>query len=104
MKRLLVPLFLVAGALAPDLAAAQNRAPAQGRPSTTRMTCAAAGALIQSKGSAVLDIGGGDFDLFVRDASFCPHGQILRPAFTPTIDQRQCMIGYRCYEEERPPP
>lgn len=78
-------------------------AAAQGRPSTTAMSCAAAAALVQSRGAVVLGTGGDMFDRFVRDASFCPKGQVLRPAFEPTIDQRQCFVGYRCFEEEKQP-
>jgi len=74
---------------------------AQNRPSTTNMTCHAAWALVQTQGAAVLGTGGDTFDRFVRDASFCPKSQILRPAFVPARDQAQCLVGYRCYEEEK---
>ena len=49
----------------------------------------------------VLGMGGDTFDRFVRDASFCSHGQRLRPAFSPTTDNRACLVGWRCYDESR---
>jgi hypothetical protein len=79
---------------------AASTAWAQSRPSTTNMSCAAAASLVQQRGAVVLGTGGSTFDRFVRDASFCPHGQILRAAFVPAADQRQCFIGWRCHEPE----
>ena len=92
MRKSVAAILLLA---TPSLAAAQNRA------STTNMTCGAAYALVQTQGAAVLGTGGDTFDRFVRDASFCPKSQILRPAFVPARDQAQCLVGYRCYEEEK---
>ena len=74
---------------------------AQSRRSTTNMSCGAANNLVLSQGAAVLGTGGDTFDRFVRDASFCPRGQVLMPAFAPTTDQRQCQIGWRCFNESR---
>jgi hypothetical protein len=84
------------------LLATTGLAAAQNRPSTTTMTCGAANALVQTQGSAVLGTGGDTFDRFVRDGSFCPNRQILKPAFVPARDQPQCLVGYRCYEEDKP--
>ena len=72
---------------------------AQTRLSTTNMSCAAANSLVLSQGAAVLGTGGDTFDRFVRDSRFCAPGQKLRPAFVPARDQRQCMVGWLCYDE-----
>ncbi len=71
----------------------------QSRPQTTNMTCGAAASLVQTQGAAVLGTGRDTFDRFVRDASFCAHGQVLKPAIAPTADQRQCQVAWRCYDE-----
>ena len=82
------------------LAIAANAAQAQTRPNTATMACAAAARLVLSQGAIVLGTGGDTFDRFVRDASYCQRGQILRAAFTPSADVRQCFVGWRCYEPE----
>ncbi len=74
---------------------------AQTRATTTTMSCDAAASLVQARGAVVLYSTPDIFDRFVRDASFCPHGQVLKPAFTPARDRAQCFVGYRCYEEEK---
>jgi hypothetical protein len=74
---------------------------AQGRPSTTSMTCAAAASLVQQRGAVVLGTGGSTFDRAVRDASFCAQGQKLRPMFAPTTDNPNCHVGWRCFDESR---
>ena len=79
---------------------AASLALAQTRPSTTTMSCAAAASLVQQRGAVLLGTGGDTFDRFVRDASYCPKGQILKAAFTPSADQRQCFVGWRCYDPD----
>lgn len=83
------------------LLCASGPAFAQAHPSTTSMNCRAAASLVQSRGSVVLDTGAGTFDRFVRDAGFCPRGQVLKPAFERTTDQTQCQIGWRCMDESK---
>ena len=83
------------------LTCAAGAALAQGRASTTAMNCHAAASLVQAQGAAVLGTGGDTFDRFVRDASFCPRGQALKPAFAPTSDLAQCQVGWRCSEESK---
>jgi len=74
---------------------------AQSRPTTTTMTCAAAQALVMSSHAVVLGTGGQTYDRFVSDQSRCNRDQIAEPTFAPTLDQPQCMIGFRCKEEAR---
>ena len=71
---------------------------AQSRPSTTSMTCAAANAFVRSRGAVVLGTGRDLFDRYVSDQSQCQRGQSTLPAFAPTTDNAQCMIGWRCVE------
>ena len=87
--------------LALALTSAAGAALAQGRASTTAMNCRSAASLVQAQGAAVLGTGGDTFDRFVRDASFCPRGQVLKPAFAPTSDLAQCQVGWRCSDESK---
>jgi hypothetical protein len=69
---------------------------AQGRPLTTRMTCARAAALVAQRGAIVLGTGGQLYDRYVSSQVFCPTGLYARAAFVPTADNPQCYIGYYC--------
>lgn len=69
---------------------------AQSRPSTPDRSCAANRQSVAANGAIVLGTGGFTFDRFVRDRSFCQHGDFLEPAFVPSRDTPQCFIGYRC--------
>ena len=69
---------------------------AQQRPSTTRMTCAAAGSLVAQRKAIVLGTGGDTYDRFVVTEGYCATGTYGRPAFVPTRDNPQCHIGYYC--------
>jgi hypothetical protein len=69
---------------------------AQGRPSTTTMTCRAAGALVAQQGAIVLSTGPQTYDRYVRSGNFCPTGLFPRPAFVATRDNPQCDIGFYC--------
>ena len=71
---------------------------AQSRPSTPQLTCEAARGVVQSRGAAVLSTGGSTFDRFVRDQSFCFHGQVLKATFVPTVNNSQCLVGFRCFD------
>jgi len=68
----------------------------QRRASTTNMTCAAAAGIVNQQGEVVLGTGGDRFDRFVRAEGLCPTGLYGRPAFEPTRDNPQCLIGYYC--------
>jgi hypothetical protein len=85
---------IVAAGIALPLAA--SLAIAQGRPSTTRMTCSAARNLVQSRGAIVLSTGRDTYDRFVRDRSFCEFDEALDPLWAPTTDVAQCPVGFRC--------
>lgn len=77
---------------------AASPALAQGRPSTTTMSCAQASRLVASQGAIVLGTGGPTYDRFVRDRSFCEPTESARRAFRPTRDNGACLVGYTCYE------
>ena len=76
-------------------------ATAQGRPSTTAMSCAQARALVGSRGAIVLGTGGQTYDRFVRDRRFCEVTEATQQAFVPTRDTPQCLVGFRCFEPSR---
>lgn len=69
---------------------------AQGRPSTTDMTCQQARAIVDSTGAIVLGTGGFTFDRFVSSQAFCTHQEFTVPAWAPTRDNPYCAIGFRC--------
>ncbi len=79
-----------------------NPATAQTRPSTTALSCGEVSSVVRARGALVLGTGGDTFERVVRDASFCSHGDTLRPFFAPSRDQRQCFVGWRCFEEPTP--
>jgi hypothetical protein len=68
------------------------------RPDTTRMTCAAARALVMRHGGIVLGTGPSLFDRFVSSRAYCMSTEVTEPAFVPTADDRECFIGYTCRE------
>ena len=86
MKRLALSLLLVLP-LAPVAAARQ---------ASTALTCAAASALVRQQGALLFDTSATTFDRYVRDASFCVLGTRPKPAWIPTRDTPQCMVGYSC--------
>jgi hypothetical protein len=69
---------------------------AQPRPSTVAMSCGQAAGLVTSAGAIVLGTGGHTYDRFVRDRSFCVHGEITEAVWVPARDTPQCFVGYRC--------
>jgi hypothetical protein len=71
---------------------------AQSRPDTSRMSCAAARALITKQGAIVLGTGPSIFDRYVSSRAHCLSTQITEPAFVATTDDRQCFAGYTCRE------
>ena len=79
-------------------------AAAQSRPDTTRMSCAAARALVLRHGAIVLGTGRSRFDpnapplfdRYVNSQAFCMRDEVTEPAFVPTADNPQCFIGYTC--------
>ena len=83
------------------IAACTTGAEAQGRPSTTAMTCAAAASFVASRGAVVIGTGGDTFERVVTNQGFCLRGQDTRPMFSPTRDNGACFIGYYCFDPTR---
>ena len=85
-------------------------AAAQSRPDTTRLSCAAARALVTRQGAIVLGTGHSLYDSnapplfnrYVNSQAYCSSTQVTEPAFVPTADNGQCFIGYTC--RRRPDP
>ena len=73
-----------------------EHAAAEARPDTSRMTCAAAQALVMKQGAIVLGTGPAIFDRYVSSSAHCTSGDLTEPAFVPTADNRQCWVGYTC--------
>jgi hypothetical protein len=79
-------------------------AAAQSRPDTTRMSCAAARALVMRQGAIVLGTGRSRFDSnapplfdrYVNSQVYCMRDEVTEPAFVPTADNLRCFIGYIC--------
>ncbi|HEY9214707.1 MAG TPA: hypothetical protein VIQ29_17895 [Ancylobacter sp.] len=68
---------------------------AQARPDSLAMSCASASALVRDNGAVVIGTGPNLFERFVASAGFC-QSQRTEPAWIPTADQRQCLVGQRC--------
>jgi hypothetical protein len=92
--------IILAGAVA--TMAPFTLAAAQGRPDTTRMSCAAARAMVVRNGAIVMSTGGHTFDRFVSNGSFCTPLEQTEPAFVPDRTGRSCFVGYTCEPVEPP--
>ena len=86
------------------LAAGASAALAQGRPSSTSMTCAGAAGFVAARGAVVIGTGGDTYERVVTDQGFCLRGQDTKPLFAPTRDNGACFIGYYCFEYPRDRP
>jgi hypothetical protein len=71
---------------------------AQALPDSLRMSCAAAYGLVHQAGAVVIGTGPNLYDRFVTDAGYCELTQTTEPAWIPTADNPQCLIGKRCIE------
>jgi len=69
---------------------------AQAMPDSLRMSCSAARNLVQNSGAAVIATGSNLYDRFVSGAGYCERTQRTEPAWIPTADQSQCLVGRRC--------
>ena len=99
MRKAATALFLAAlSTLYAAMPGTSGNALAQGRPSSTTMTCQAAQALVRARGALTVGTGGDTFDRAVRDQSFCPQGMRTKPFFAPTLDNPNCLIGDRCFD------
>jgi hypothetical protein len=72
---------------------------AQGRPSTTSMSCTQVARLVATQGSVVLSTGGFTYDRFVSTRGFCPRSTYSHAAIVATRDAAQCSIGFYCSSE-----
>lgn len=80
----LATLFLVSSAGAQEL------------PNSLNMTCADASGLVRQNGAAVIATGPVIFERFVTSKQFCGPGESTGPAWIPTRDVAQCLVGQRC--------
>jgi hypothetical protein len=71
------------------------------RASSVQMSCRQAAGLVAARGAVVLGTGGHTYDRFVRHRGFCLNTEVTEPAWVPTRDTPQCLVGYRCKEAER---
>jgi hypothetical protein len=71
---------------------------AQDLPNTTAMSCKSAAGLVAARGAIVLATGPITYDRFVADRGFCQADEDTKPGFVPTLDSRQCFVGYYCYQ------
>ncbi len=69
---------------------------AEARKNTTRLSCAQAQNLVDSRGAIVLSTGRNTYDRFVANRSFCPIGDYTEPAYVRTRNRNSCNIGYTC--------
>jgi hypothetical protein len=67
-----------------------------GLPNSTAMTCVQAQSFIQARHAVVMATGPLTYDRFVSEDILCRPDAYAAPAFEPTRDNRQCMIGYYC--------
>lgn len=75
---------------------------AQARPSTMAMHCRQAAGLVASRGAVVLSNGPVTYERYVAGLGHCALSEYIEPAYAPTEDNPQCLIGYRC--RSGPPP
>ncbi len=69
---------------------------AQGRPVSTALTCSRAAGLVASHGAVVLGTRVYTYDRYVSSQRFCVLGETTEPAWVPTADNPQCLVGYQC--------
>lgn len=91
----------ISGAILLAAAALLPAPEAWARPMSTSMSCAQTAALVRSQGAVVIGTGPELYDRYVNDKRFCYPEQDLKPEWVPTRDQRQCFIGYTCYDPSR---
>lgn len=87
--------FLVAFVLA---LATTGPALAQGRPDTRNLTCAQVNALVQGSGVVVMNTGTYAYERFVASAGFCDRWERLNTETVPSLDLRQCVVEWICYD------
>ena len=90
MRSLLLSLPLIIGAA--------TTVPAQDMPNSLTMSCAATSALVREKGQVVIASGPNVFQQVVSESGACFADHVAVPAWMPTADQSQCLVGYHCQE------
>lgn len=73
----------------------------QGRPDTTRLSCAGANALVRERGAVVLSTGPVAYERVVAHGGFCEADTTPVPDYLRTADERSCFVGYRCKDLSR---
>jgi hypothetical protein len=71
---------------------------AEARPNSLAMSCASTRGLVQNTGAIVIGTGPNLYDRFVMDAGYCTLTQKAEPAWLPTADEPECLVGRRCVE------
>jgi hypothetical protein len=66
---------------------------------TPSLPCSEAQSLVRTEGAVVLSTGPHTYDRFVSEDIYCEPDAFASPAFEPTLDNRQCMIGYYCKQK-----
>jgi hypothetical protein len=69
---------------------------AEARPNTTTMTCEQAAATVARTGAIVLSTGAHTYQRFVASVQFCAMRELTEPGIAPTLDSRECQVGYLC--------
>lgn len=70
---------------------------AQELPNSLVMKCVDAQALVSRAGAVVIASGSNIYERFVANPGFC-QSQRTDPAWIPTADSAQCLVGQRCRE------
>ena len=78
--------------------AATTAAPAQDMPNSLTMSCAATSKLVREKGEVVIASGPNIFQRIISEPGACFGEQVATPAWLPTADQSECLVGLRCQE------
>lgn len=69
---------------------------AQVGPPTSQRTCSANRQIVLQSGAVVLDTSPSTYARFVKSGAECLVGQFPEPAWVPSSNNAQCLIGYRC--------
>lgn len=88
-------LIVFGAALASSIASAALAQ--QGMPDTRAMTCTEVQGLMGRSGAALLRTGENTYNRYVRDVSFCPRGDVVKPDWVPTKNGA-CYVGGICWD------
>lgn len=69
----------------------------QARPDSLVTRCAELQALVQREGAVVIGTGPNIYERYVTNAGACM-SQRSEPAWIPSADVKQCLVGQRCRE------